>query len=57
MKIALLTYWWNPTTGENGYIWETTREQVISEHGTREEALANRPDGYQHLDCDGWKEI
>lgn len=57
MKIALLTFWWNPSTKEEGYDWETTSERTISTHGTREEALANRPTGFIHLDVDGWTQI
>ena len=55
-KIALLTFWHNPSTGEQGYSWETPSEQTISTHNTREKALTNRPAGYKHLN-DGWQEI
>lgn len=55
--IALLVSWWNPSTKEEGYDWETPQEKIISNHTTREEALANRPAGYIHLDVDGWTQI
>ena len=53
-RIALLI----PFTGsKQGYVWQNAKEQDISpEYDTRAEALANRPDGYKHLN-DAWEEI
>ena len=52
-RIALLI----PFTGsKQGYVWQNAKEQDISpEYDTKEEALANRPDGCKCLD-DGWHE-
>ena len=54
MRKALLI----PFTGaKEGYVWQNTKEQDISpEYDTKEQALANRPDGYKCLD-DGWQEV
>jgi len=57
MKIALLIGFWFPATGKGGYVWQSPNEKDLSpEFGTREQALANRPKGYNHLD-DGWNKI
>jgi hypothetical protein len=54
--IALLIPWWVPGTDTKGWNWETPNEKTISTHASREDAIANKPDGYRHLD-DGWNAI
>ncbi len=57
MKKALLVPWVNKSKGTQGYTWENTREQSISkDYPTKEEALKNKPSGYDHRD-DGWHKI
>ena len=57
MKKALLVPWVNKSKGTQGYTWENTREQSISkDYPTKEEALKNKPSGYDHRD-DGWGKI
>jgi len=57
MKKALLVPWVNKSKGTQGYTWENTKEQSISkDYSTRDEALKNKPYGYDHRD-DGWHKI
>ena len=56
MPIALLVPWYNFIINENGYVWETESEKLISEHATIKEALLNKPQGYKHYDND-WSKI
>lgn len=56
MPIALLVPWYNFITNENGYVWETESEKLISEHATIKEALLNKPLGYKHYNND-WSKL
>ncbi len=57
MKKALLIPWENKSKGTQGYVWENAKEQSISkDYSTRDEALKNKPYGYDHRD-DGWGKI
>lgn len=56
MPIALLVPWYNFIINENGYVWETESEKLISEHTTIKEALLNKPLGYKYYDND-WSKL
>ena len=61
MRTALLIPFTNDRKKEEGYVWMTPSERIVSrDFATREEALANRPDQniYVCRDCDNnWELI
>lgn len=52
MKTATLVYWYNVNDpAVNGYVWQNSREQdITASYATHDEALANAPAGYKHID-------